>query len=442
MKKIIILCVALLATAAIATSCRDDESEFSTPGSQMIYDTPSEQFIAIWKSMNTSYVMWDIDSTDWDAVYSEYYPKFLALDKRLEDDEDASVSTAELKELYEGVFSTLIDHHLYISVWNNWGHDDALGFYIANLTKDLISRDYFHPRHLNTKVFTTSVALPHLLEEYGMRTMEDHSVVQYLRVLEAQGRATQIRYGYCSDMTVISALIDGNIPYLHFDQFSFLDLIKHYTLEESRNNSYNPYADAFQAYNSFYSNVRTLENLGGVIFDVRENYGGYIIDQKYLLGLLIDEPVLTGYQHYKMGFGKYDYSPWTPLYFYPNDTLHRPGYNKPVVILADLYSVSMAELTPMMAQQMPNGCVIGERTVGGHGVSNGDFEGQYSGSFGSESGPHYVTFSDHPTRTVDGRSLEGIGISPDIPMKTVLPELTNGNDTWIDRAVTYIHTGH
>ena len=442
MKKIIILCVVLLATAVIATSCRDDESEFSTPGSQMIYDTPSEQFIAIWKSMNTSYVMWDIDPTDWDAVYNEYYPKFLALDKRLEDDDDATVSTAELKELYEGVFSTLIDHHLGISVWNKWGGNDVPVFSIANLTKELSSRDYYHPRHLNTAVFTSSVAQPHLLEIYGMRTMEDHSVVQHLRVLEAQGRATQIKYGYCSYMTVISALIDGNIPYLHFDQFNFFNLINHYILEEYRDNSNNPYADAYRAYNNFYSNVIALENLGGVIIDVRENYGGYVRDQQDLLGLLIDEPVLTGYQHYKMGFGKYDYSPWTPLNFYPNDTRHRTGYNKPVVILADLYSISMAEITTMMAQQMPNGCVIGERTVGGQGTSSGDFEGHYSGSFGSESGPHYVTFSDHPTRTVDGKSLEGIGVTPDIPMKTVLSELTNGNDTWIDRAVTYIHTGH
>jgi hypothetical protein len=36
-------------------------------------------FEGFWHGMNNNYVFWDVDHTDWDAVYDRYYPKFEAL---------------------------------------------------------------------------------------------------------------------------------------------------------------------------------------------------------------------------------------------------------------------------------------------------------------------------------------------------------------------------
>jgi C-terminal processing protease CtpA/Prc len=42
----------------------------------------------------------------------------------------------------------------------------------------------------------------------------------------------------------------------------------------------------------------------------------------------------------------------------------------------------------------------------------------------------------------DGQILEGIGITPDIPLTFNEADVTNGNDTWMDGAISYIHNGH
>lgn len=42
----------------------------------LAYDSYSSQFDYLWKCMSTGYVFWDVDETDWDAVYDEYMPKF------------------------------------------------------------------------------------------------------------------------------------------------------------------------------------------------------------------------------------------------------------------------------------------------------------------------------------------------------------------------------
>ena len=46
------------------------------------YSTDVEQFEAVWNGLNTSYVMWTIDSTDWDAVYEKYHPIFKDMEGR------------------------------------------------------------------------------------------------------------------------------------------------------------------------------------------------------------------------------------------------------------------------------------------------------------------------------------------------------------------------
>ena len=82
----------------------------------LAYNSYSSQFDYLWKCMGTGYVFWDVDETDWDAVYVEYMPKFQALDKKHEAGQD--VTLAELETLYKGVIGGLKDHHFYFMVKN------------------------------------------------------------------------------------------------------------------------------------------------------------------------------------------------------------------------------------------------------------------------------------------------------------------------------------
>ena len=82
----------------------------------LAYDSYSTQFEYLWKCLSTGYVFWDVDDTDWDAVYDNYMPKFQELDVKHQAGQD--VSTSELSELYTGAMGGMKDHHMFIQVKN------------------------------------------------------------------------------------------------------------------------------------------------------------------------------------------------------------------------------------------------------------------------------------------------------------------------------------
>ena len=58
-----------------AVSCRRQAPELTNPNDLRVNtESPSQVFLAFWQGMNNSYGFWDIDPTDWDAVYDHYLP--------------------------------------------------------------------------------------------------------------------------------------------------------------------------------------------------------------------------------------------------------------------------------------------------------------------------------------------------------------------------------
>jgi hypothetical protein len=439
MKKITLCIIALIVTLTFS-SCRKDETELYDPLNIQSFDTPSEQFESLWRAMATNYVMWDIDPTDWNAVHDEYYPKFLKLDEKWErydnDESTEAISTDELAELYVSAFANLIDHHFSLRVYNYWGESEETTEYFnfSPGNQEIKQRDYYHDAYiLAYKAYSSSTSLEEIDDK-----IENTSIVQHLRKLETEGRASQIMYGSTSDMCVISALIDGKTPYLYFSTFDISNLLNNSNIWVDGTAE----AQTYQAFNNFYKNILTEDenSIDGVIIDLRENNGGILLDHRFLLGALVDQPIQAGWARYKAGLGMYDYSAWTPHIFYPGP-YYRIGFSKPIVVISDINSVSMAEITTMMTKELPNGYVVGERTYGGHGVLSSETYALYSGTFGSKEGPYYGYLSDHLVKTLDGEILEGIGISPDINMTFKKEDLTGGNDTWMDRAITVVKTG-
>ena len=82
----------------------------------------------------------------------------------------------------------------------------------------------------------------------------------------------------------------------------------------------------------------------------------------------------------KDGLGRLDYGPWVPCILAPAEN-HRK-VEAPIVVLANLYSVSMSEMTSLAVSALPNGCIVGKRTFGGTGPLSGDFKFAYSGAWG------------------------------------------------------------
>ena len=113
--------ISLIILAAIAltfASCRKtpDYVPYIGAPSKFAYSTYAEQFDILWNNINTGYVFWDVDETDWDEVYEEFMPKFEALDIRVQS--GGEVKTKELQALYDEAMGGLVDHHMIIQVRN------------------------------------------------------------------------------------------------------------------------------------------------------------------------------------------------------------------------------------------------------------------------------------------------------------------------------------
>ena len=163
-------------------------------------------------------------------------------------------------------------------------------------------------------------------------------------------------------------------------------------------------------YHDLLDNYPTVE---GVIIDVRQNSGGYLVDMPLVLGKLVNEETLMCYTRQKGGIGRLDYTPWVPEMLKPTERVRE--LDVPIVVMADMNSISMAEMTTRAVQTLPNGCFIGEQTYGGQGTlinSNSGFNMFYGGYFSNNAMRVYTTMT--MTKGVDGVIAEGKGLVPDI----------------------------
>ena len=65
-----ILAISIL--AFLFVSCKKD---VTTDPNNTEYETDLQQFEAVWNGFNTAYVLWPIDTTDWDAIWMTSHVK-------------------------------------------------------------------------------------------------------------------------------------------------------------------------------------------------------------------------------------------------------------------------------------------------------------------------------------------------------------------------------
>ena len=113
MKARIRLMAGVLMAVCVLAACRDEMPDMQNPRTDINIYNWSQLFDSYWSGMNYNYVFWDIDPTDWDAVYDEYKPKFDALaDKGFSDKETNDEAFGMLEELSSG----LIDGHFILTL--------------------------------------------------------------------------------------------------------------------------------------------------------------------------------------------------------------------------------------------------------------------------------------------------------------------------------------
>lgn len=379
------------------TSCQEDNLDVLNPNDQRIFLNWRDVFESYWNGMNYSYAFWDIDPTDWDEVYREYGAQFDGLEFDVK--EDSIVAAG----LFEDICSNLIDHHYTLILKDEHGNPWK---FFAPGDNELKSRDYYHEKYSFddiTKVIDHNHDLGRISDTVGVMLNNGFAVWSYL--------------------------LDGDIAVLGLSSFKI-----------SQNKEVE---DVQEVLENYYSLINETENLKGIIIDTRNNTGGSTDDMFIILRPLLSEPINFGYTRSKNGLGRLDYTPWSPLIltpFEPEDNpVERNLEGVPVVALADINSISMAEITPMAIMAMPNGFMIGERTTGGHGPLNFNINDFYTGELENKAFRMYTSTS--MIKRADGMCYEGYGVVPDIEVMFNAEEFSKGNDTQLYRAAEFIHTG-
>ena len=126
------------------------------------------------------------------------------------------------------------------------------------------------------------------------------------------------------------------------------------------------------------------------------------------------------------------------------DAEHEIINDVPIVVLANVHSVSMAEITSSAVKLIPNGKLIGTRTHGGLCGLTGieEFSLNYTGYIGiKDKTPVYCYIPTLAYFNMDKKCLEGIGVEPDIEVSLDREQFSKtGRDTQLDRALEYIRT--
>ena len=385
---------------------------------ELAYSTYTEQFDYLWKVLNTGYVFWDVDTTDWDAMYTRYLPAFQELDKEYE--QVGYVRTAELSRLYTNIVGGMTDHHMLFAVRNLHPapDDQTSSVYISPYNIEIPSRDYYFEsageENAGIQGFLQSIESQYTVEAH-------ESCFAYEPNL-----GMSVTYHY-----ILFRLPDGRkVPYLWQSSAGIMPIM----LQNG---------EGAQLLDHYFRAIMETprSQLAGIILDNRCNRGGYQDDLDFLIGPYLNEKTEIMKTRYKEGPGRYEYSVWTPYYIFPNSRYHRDitAENIPYVILCDINSVSMGEIEPMTIKAvLPTAHTIGERTHGGTGpLQPGYIDLNYGGPFGNSnlSEGHYVYTSTFEAQ-IEGKVWEGIGHTPD---EIVLRKDYNGDfRPQLDAAFNYI----
>lgn len=369
----------------LVSSCTKDIQNVNRP-ENYVDGTFSDVFDAFWNGMNNNYVFWDIDTTDWDAMYRRYQPVFAKLN--INDSGDVKKSINYFRLMTQG----LVDSHYNLNFLYGAVADSSINPSYGR-KMDTIHQFVFYPNYVQNYLDDGFV--------YGEDTETDPS----------------------EDRFAMAGTINNNILYFYCYTFGLKS-----SYEASNNNKIKKVLDYF------FTKLSNPAGLKGVIIDVRGNPGGEVTDLNFLLGRMISSPLTFGSTRYKNGNGRLDYTPWAPATITPH--AGAKGLSIPVIALADAWSVSLAELTTMAIHSMPNGKFIGEKTWGANGPlsPNQNFNG---GQFTAANFLFAYTSSSE-FKYLDGNIYEGKGFPPDISVPYNEAYLNQGRDAALETAISNI----
>lgn len=194
------------------------------------------------------------------------------------------------------------------------------------------------------------------------------------------------------------------------------------------NNSYQSNPKIRNLLDVFFSNLHE-NKVESLILDLRNNPGGDVSDLNFILGKIVSSPHKFGKIKYKFGNNRQDYSPYLDAFILPIN--NNTTFNKPIYILTNSKTSSLAELFTIALKSLPNSKVIGNTTSGITGILVTE-NSLYNG--GSFKVGDFMNINISAASVVDLKytSYEKTGILPDI--------VINNKDRFTDSQLEYLIT--
>ena len=164
----------------------------------------------------------------------------------------------------------------------------------------------------------------------------------------------------------------------------------------------------------------------GIIIDIRNNGGGYVMAVDDLASRFIEESILVSYSCYKNGPGHNDFSELEKNWLEPD--WYNLRWVKPVVLLVNRGCFSSANDFANVMKAIPTVTLVGDTTGGGGGLP---FVSELPNGW-------FVRFSSAPTLDAQLKHIES-GVATDICLQMDEADLKKGVDTYIEFARKYIN---
>lgn len=154
--------------------------------------------------------------------------------------------------------------------------------------------------------------------------------------------------------------------------------------------------------------------------DAREVFGG----EDSINGLPITYQMVQfwkGYCHFileQWNAGKTLTDPyyiWGFDYIYPHSSCR---FTKPIVVLVNELDISCGDFFPSIMQENGRALIVGTNTAGAGGYVRGEI-------FTNRHGIQLITYTNSIAERVNGRPLENLGVTPDVPLKITREDLIN-----------------
>lgn len=340
----------------------------------------SEIFDSFWLQMKINYVYWSIDDPQyWKDIYSIYHPKFDRLN--IQDENDLIMAYWYFKEMCR----PLSDGHFNITFLNPILRESVISPVMdrkSNEDKAIDERQIF---------------------EHNQKYFDNNSY--------------KFSQSTCSYFKIITASINKNTKYIHFNRFE---------IQEQIQNS----AEIRTVLNEFFLEIQngTIQNL---IIDLRNNDGGIVRDLNFFIGKLIHKKLNFGYIKYKASEDETDYFPPVLASVYPEQ--NTPPYLNKIYVLINNNTRSTAELTSIALKNRPNTLIIGEKSCGCTGILTPFYSPELLNGGPFKVGNFMnVNASGGIFLGLNQENYENKGLNPDI----IVPFITSNKD--IDNQLEYI----